>query len=150
MPERVVTKCPVCGAPLRINEWLDEPGNVCEGSNEMICNRISDCEHYRWVPVGNACLNHPDDPVCEGVEWLLNVAIDRVYDGATVWLLIPNIADVLKKIEKAHRATVEAIRLLVRDDRLRFLEGVKDELSEIESRLAGLSVELRKKYFMGA
>ncbi len=111
VPKKVVTKCPVCGAPLRINMWSDELGNICEDNNDMKCNRIIDCEHYRWVRVGNRCLKYPDDPVCEGTEWLLKEAIDKVYDEAGVWLLVPSITDDIKNLEKTYEAVLEVYRL---------------------------------------
>ena len=96
MAERVVTECPICKKPLRVNvyDYIDTGRelipNACQGSRERICNKINDCPHYHWVPIGNACYENPEiSDICEGVEQLIANSIDEVYDGTTVWLLVP-------------------------------------------------------------
>ncbi|RLJ04542.1 MAG: hypothetical protein DRP08_01475 [Candidatus Aenigmatarchaeota archaeon] len=88
MQVRLVSVCPFCHKALRINVFEEE--SSCEGSNEMICNEIHNCKHFRWVPVGNKCYEDPaSDVICRGVEKLKRVALDKVIDGTTVWLLVP-------------------------------------------------------------
>jgi len=89
---QIKTKCPICNKPLRVNVWIaDDPANACQDSDQRICNIIRSCEHYVWIPVGNACYYDADmyPDLCSGVDELKAKAIDIVRDGTTIWLLVP-------------------------------------------------------------
>ena len=92
LERNVVIRCPVCGKPLLENVYdYDEEGNAsaCFGRDDLdVCTIRHECEHYRWVPVGNACYECPECyDICD--EDIIEQAIHEVHGGTTIWLLVP-------------------------------------------------------------
>jgi len=49
-----------------------------------------DCEHYQWEPVGSGCYPDPlDEQICAGVDETVQKSIKKIYDGTTIYFLIP-------------------------------------------------------------
>ena len=52
---------------------------------------LSDCQHYIWESVGNGCYPFPMDPeICQGVDEIAQKSIKKVFEGLTVWFLVPS------------------------------------------------------------
>ena len=51
---------------------------------------VNDCEHYYWEPVGSGCYPDPlDEEICAGIDETVRQSIKKVYDGSTIYFLIP-------------------------------------------------------------
>jgi len=78
--EHYVVKCSVCGKAL---------GDVYVSGPDYQFYPRDGCEHLEWVPVGNGCIEDPDNEVCRGTRELLERAVKIYYDDTTVYLLVP-------------------------------------------------------------
>jgi len=68
--------CPICGKTIA---EIDFHGNLLS---------FDECEHITYEMVGNGCISHPDDPICEGVEELLQKALLVVQDGLSYYIFV--------------------------------------------------------------
>jgi len=50
----------------------------------------SDCKHFKWEWAGNGCYPDQLDPeICSGIEDIVNESIKKIWEGTTVWFLVP-------------------------------------------------------------
>jgi hypothetical protein len=51
---------------------------------------IGNCQHFEWESIGNGCYPDPiDEQICSGVEETVEKSIKKIYDGTTIYFLIP-------------------------------------------------------------
>jgi len=84
-------------------EWVrDEEGWVtyykCAGDGEILWEEYdngvqihgNNCEHFEWEWAGNGCYPDQLDPViCSGIEDIVNESIKKIWEGTTIWFLVP-------------------------------------------------------------
>jgi len=77
-----VLRCPYCGKELA--------ERTVAGSAYMV-HWVKDCEHFKWVEIGNACTPyspHYDPEICGNTEELFEKAVTKLENGTTIYLLL--------------------------------------------------------------